>query len=269
VRSIIVGVLVACLWHGSVRAAPSTEPPPDPSTTTPSDVVGPQLPAIEAPPPIVDPHVVSGPLVVVPPACVTPPSPIAVFIGTLAGSDPTTARFAVEQIRAGSLDGYAVNTIVDVRFDDDIRFLRPGQQYLVGVIPDPITGVLRSKVRLPAPLFGGDAVVGVNDTDVRCPRVEDGVKTLSADGTEVDTGVLAPLKTAKRALLKAILKPFGIAFGLLALLVAIKLLAFAMVRAVRDTELDEVAPPLEVQRDRQHADDGGDRVQGSSTPERV
>jgi hypothetical protein len=269
VRSIVVGVLVACFWHGSVRAAPPTEPPPDPSVTTPSDVFGPQLPASEVPPPIVDPHVVSGPLVVVPPGCVTPPPPIAVFVGTLAESDPTTARFAVQQIRAGSLDGYAVNTIVDVRFDDDIRFLRPGQQYLVGTIPDSITGVLRSKVRLPAPLFGGDAVIGVNDTDVRCPRVEDGVKTLSVDGTEVDTGVLAPLKTAKRALLKAILKPLGIALGLLALLVAIKLLVFAMVRAVRDAELDEVAPPLEVQRDRQHVDDDGDRVQGSSTPERV
>ena len=61
----------------------------------------------------------------------------------------------------GSLDGYAVDTIVDVRYDDDIRFLRPGQEYLVGAVPDPVRGGLRSKVRLAAPLFGGDAVIGV------------------------------------------------------------------------------------------------------------
>ena len=91
------------------------------------------------------------------------------FVGTLAAADSTTARFAVQQVRAGSLDGYAVNTIVDVRYDDDIRFLRTGQQYLVGARPDPLLQVLRSKVRLPAPLFGGDAVIGVDDTDRALP----------------------------------------------------------------------------------------------------
>ncbi len=166
------------------------------------------------------------------------------FVGTLSDSDATTGRFAVQQIRAGSLDGYAVETIVDVRFDDDIRFLRTGQQYLVGAIPDPITGVLRSKVRLPAPLFGGDAVIGVDDTDLRCPRVEDGVKTLLVDGTEVDTGVLAPLKTAKRSLLRAVLKPLGIAIAVLAVLATIKLLVFAMVRAAPRVGLRlRTAPP--------------------------
>ena len=201
---------------------------------------------------------VSGPLIVAPAGCTPPPPPVAVFLGTLADSDATTARFGVEQVRAGSLDGYAVETIVDVRYDDDIRFLRPGQQYLVGAAPDPVRGVLRSKVRLQAPLFGGDAVIGVNDTDVRCPRFEDGVTTLRADGTEVDTGVLAPLKSAKRSLLKAVLKPLGLAIGILVLLTAIKLLIFAMVRAVREAVLDDVPPPLEVARDRQHDDDYSD-----------
>ncbi|MEY2445444.1 MAG: hypothetical protein QOE00_2024, partial [Ilumatobacteraceae bacterium] len=179
-------------------------------------------------------------------------------MGTLAASDATTGRFAVEQIRAGTLDGYAVETIVDVRFDDDIRFLRPGQEYLVGVLPDPIIGGLRSKVRVAAPLFGGDAVIGVNDTNVRCPRFEDGVKTLRPDGTEVDTGVLAPLKTAKRSLLKAVLKPLVIAVAVLVVLVAIKLLIFAMVRTIRDAAFEDVPPPLEVERDRQHGDEGDD-----------
>jgi hypothetical protein len=218
------------------------------------ETIGPTLPALQTPPPIVNPNVVSAPLVVVPAACNNPPAPIAVFVGTLAAADATTARFAVEQIRAGSLDGYAVNTIVDVRYNDDIRFLHTGEQYLVGARPDPLLNVLSSKVRLPAPLFGGDAVIGVDDTDIRCPRVEDGVKTLLADGTDVDTGVLAPLKTAKRSLVRAVLKPLGIAFGILVLLVSLKLLIFAMVRAAREPAPEEELM-FEVQRDRQHAAD--------------
>jgi hypothetical protein len=189
-----------------------------------------------------------------------------VFVGTLAAADATTGRFAVQQIRAGSLDGYAVDTIVDVRFDDDIRFLRLGQQYLVGALPDQITGVLRSKVRLPAPLFGGDAVIGVNDTDVHCPRVEDGVKTLLVDGSEVDTGVLAPLETAKRSLLKAVLKPLGVAIAVLVVLASMKLLVFAMVRAAREPDFDPIPPAPDVPRDRKHVDDA---TTGAQASERV
>jgi hypothetical protein len=252
VRSVIIGVLVASGWCAAASAAPPVEPSAESTTTVVSDVIGPPLPVTQSPPPIVDPNVVSTPLVVVPTGCLAPPPPVAVFVGTLAAADATTARFAVEQIRAGSLDGYAVNTIVDVRYDDDIRFLHAGQQYLVGVIPDPLLRVLTSKVRVPAPLFGGDAVIGVNDTDVRCPRVEDGVKTLLADGKDVDTGVLAPLTTAKKSLLKAILKPLGIAFLVLVVLASMKLLVFAMVRAAREEPPDEVPGPFEPQRERQH-----------------
>lgn len=268
-RSIFVGALIAVSWSAAVSAAPPTEPAPEPSTTLPV-AIGPELPAIQEPPPIVAPIVASTPLVSVPPGCAAPPEPVAVFVGTLADSDATTARFAVEQVRAGSLDGYAVSTIVDVRFDDDIRFLRSGQQYLIGAAPDPITRVLRSKVRLAAPLFGGDAVIGVNDTDVHCPRLEDGVKTLLVDGREVDTGVLAPLSSAKKSVAKAVLKPLGIAVVVLVVLASIKLLAFAMVRAAREREpAGDLPPPLEVQRDRQHADFDVDHSERSETPERV
>lgn len=265
VRSLFVGLLVALLWatpdHSAV-AAPPVDPGAPPSTTTTPSTSPPTLPVLEpaeiqVPPPIVDPHVVSAPLVVVPAGCQAPPAPVAVFVGIISAADAATARFTIQQVRAGTLDGYAVDTIVDVRYDDDIRFLRTGQEYLVGAAPDPITGVLRSKVRVPAPLFGGDAVIGVNDTDLACPRVEDGVKTLHVNGTGVDTGVLAPLKTAKRSLLRAVLKPLGIAFAILVCLVAIKLLAFAMVRALRESTLDDDDLPslLDVQRDRQHYDD--------------
>ena len=258
VRSILVGVLIAASWHGTAGATTPAQPVADQSaettTTLASDVAVTAPLPLEQPPPIVAPLAASAPLVVVPTGCTAPPAPVAVFVGTLADSDATTARFAVQQIRAGSLDGYAVDTIVDVRYDDDIRFLRQGQQYLVGAIPDPITSVLHSKVRLPAPLFGGDAVIGVNDSDVSCPRVEDGVKTLLVDGREVDTGVLTPLKHAKKSVLKAILKPLAVAFIVLVVLASMKLLIFAMVRAVRDREDDHLPIPVEVARDRQHSE---------------
>ena len=274
---------MAASWYGVAGATPPAEPPAEPSTTvaapvdaapvaTVAGVIGPDLPVLEVPPPIVDPNVVSTPLIVVPSGCPVQPAPVAAFVGTLAAADATTARFAVEQIRAGSLDGYAVDTIVDVRFDDDIRFLHPGQQYLVGAVPDPVTHVLHSKVRVPAPLFGGDAVIGVDDSDVRCPRVEDGVKTLLVDGSDVDTGVLAPLKTAKRSVAKAFVKPLGVAFIVLVVLASMKLLIFAMVRAAREREPEEPPVTLEVQRIRHHTGnelypvEDTDQVDGDPVP---
>ncbi|HEY4608800.1 MAG TPA: hypothetical protein VIH06_06335, partial [Ilumatobacteraceae bacterium] len=125
---------------------------------------------------------------------------------------------------------------------------------------------LTSKVRVPAPLFGGDAVIGLNDTDVSCPRVEDGVKTLLVNGRDVDTGVLAPLKTAKKSMAKAILRPLGIAFGILVLLASIKLLTFAMVRAARERDEAASRPVLvALPRDRQHA---ANDVVGDDEPDR-
>jgi hypothetical protein len=266
VRLLGIALLGTVAWAGTAAAAPTTTPTTDPGSVPVDSDQGP----VEVPPPIVDHNVASAPLIVVPPGCTEPTPPVAVFVGTIQASDASTARFSIDQLRAGTLDGYAVGTLVDVRFDDDIRFLRTGQQYLVGAGPDPLTGRLHSKVRVPAPLFGGDAVIGQNDTDVTCPRVEDGVKTLHVDGTVVDTGVLAPLKTAKRSLAKAVLKPLGIAFAVLVFLTAIKMLAFAMVRALREPNVavDERLGPIYLPRDRQHHDDEDDAVVAAVRDER-
>ena len=81
-----------------------------------------------------------------------------------------------------------------------------------------------------------------------------GMLRVVVDGRGVDTGVLAPLKTAKKTMLKAVLRPSGIAFGILVVLASIKLLVFAMVRAARERMDEDDFRLLEVQRDRQHAD---------------
>jgi hypothetical protein len=252
----VAAQFAALCWAG---CAVATAPPgsPAPSTTVADDgLVPPDSEApVEVPPPIDDPVVKSAPLVVLPAGCTAAPSPVAVFVGAIVASDATTARFTVLQLRAGSLDGYAVGSLVDVRYDDDIRFLHTGQQYLVGAAPDPLSGRLQSKVRSPAPLFGGDAVIGINDSDVSCPPTEDGILTLHVDGAGVDTGVLAPLKTAKRSLLRAVAKPMVIGLAVLVALVAIKLLAFAMVRALREYARDDDLVPLpQLERGRRHED---------------
>jgi hypothetical protein len=250
VMGAMTGVMVGASAWGTAQATIPVEPPPD---TVPAPV------DLQEPPLLSDPNVISSPLVVVPAGCQAPPSPIAVFVGTLLAADATTARFAVDQVRAGSVDGYAVDqaetagvqTIVDVRYGDDIRFLYGGKKYLVGAAPHPVYGTLSSKVRVPPQLFGGDAVIGANDTDVRCPRVEDGITTLTATGGEVDTGVLSPLSTAKISMVTAIAKPLAVAFVVLLVLAAMKLLAGSMVGAIRYWGSDDGSSPP-IRRDRRH-----------------
>jgi hypothetical protein len=108
----------------------------------------------------------------------------------------------------------------------------------VGAALDPTLHVLASRVREAAPLFGGNEVAGVNDSDVECPRVPDPVRTLDADGGSVESGVLHPLLDAKGDIVRALLQPAAVAFAILVGLVALKLLLFAMGRSLRDLGSD-------------------------------
>ena len=196
---------------------PDTTVPVDPSSTT-------------LPPAL-------GPLVVIPAGCVTPEPALAVFSGTILAVDdpahPTTARFQVDRVLAGDLQGYLIAGATDVRYGSEARFLTVGSEYIVGVRPDAGTGVLASAVREEAPLFGGDAVIGANDSDTDCPRVQDPARTIFPDGTSVDTAVLAPLKGHGSELMGALLKPLAIALLVLIVLVLLKHLAFAIGRDLR------------------------------------
>ena len=135
--------------------------------------------------------------------------------------------------------------MVDVVYGDEARYLLPGETYIVGAgleTPVDLVGgdtattlplaasTLVSTVRTPAPLFAGDAVVGLDDSDVECPVQDDPVRTLLADGSSIDTGVLTPLKGHGGSLLGAIVKPLLFAFLALLLVVALKLLAVAVAR---------------------------------------
>lgn len=148
----------------------------------------------------------------VPASCFIPTPVQATFVGRLSVSDRRTARFEVTQMRGGSLDGYSVANLVDVQYDEDVRYLDLEQSYIVAVGIDQSTGALYSKIRDPEPLYGGSQVIGVN-SGVECPEVEDAVRTLTMDARSVESGVLAPLKNAKTKLGRAILLPFLWVFG--------------------------------------------------------
>jgi len=241
---VCLGLLAVMSWGGHVSATPPTEPV-DP--TAPVDTVAPSttLAPGELPPTL-------GQLIIVPTGCAVPAPATAVFVAQLAYTDvpPTTARFRVQSVLAGSLDGFVSGRLVDVHYGDETRFLTIGSHYVIGVAVSASTGVLVSTVREAAPLFGGDAVISANDSDVDCPRVEDPVRTLTADGGPVDTGVLTPLKGQGGSLLSAVLRPFAVAFAILLLLVLVKQTIFAVGRSLRDVSLAE-SPPKK-RRQRQH-----------------
>jgi len=155
---------------------------------------------------------VPAPTNTVPASCFIPTRVQATFVGSLSASDRRTARFEIVQMRGGSLDGYSANNLVDVQYEEDVRYLELEQSYIVAVGIDQSTGALYSKIRDPEPLYGGSQVVGVN-SGVICPEVEDAVRTLTMDARSVESGVLAPLKDAKGKLGRAILLPFLWVFG--------------------------------------------------------
>jgi hypothetical protein len=215
------GVVAAlcCLAPGQVAAADLPEPVPVPP-----------LPAI-------DPSGVgagSAPLVPVPPGCAAPGREQAVFVGTLEARDATTARFAIERVRSGSVDGFALDGRIDVYFGDEVRFLGEGTSYIVGAGIDVERRALVSTVREPAPLFGGSEVAGITTGASECPTIDDPMRTLHVDGSDVESGVLAPLRGNGGMVLRAILQPLGAALLVLLGLVAVKHLLFALGRSLRD-----------------------------------
>jgi hypothetical protein len=255
-RLVLVGLsavmCAAALW-GSGRTIDASAPdtsgeegavvetlPPDPNATT----VPPSTIALD---PSNGLPVAAGPLVVLPAGCVTPTPALAVFEGAIDAAVSTTARFRVTRMLSGSLQGYEIDGLVDVQYGQETRFLEIGQSYIVGVAASAATGGLVSTVREPAPLFGGDAVVGANDSDVDCVSIADPIRTLRLDGSSVDTGVLAPLRGESKGLLGALMRPVAIAFGVLLALVLVKHLLFAIARALRD-----MSDPAPVARTRSH-----------------
>lgn len=179
-----------------------------------------------APPP--DDTVPDGPtsLVEIPDGCPEPEAAVLAFTGTALGKDDIAqvVRFRIDQLRAGSTSEWAIDGLIDVRYGDDYRFVDLGEQYLVGAGVDTAYGALSSRVRPPEPDFGGNDVVGVDDSSVECPTVDDPVRTLMVDGTDVDSGVMSLLFDDRRVLLATIAVPTAIALVALVALALLRLI---------------------------------------------
>ena len=202
-RTAALFAVILATWSLSAGTASASVPP----DSTPDGETG---AVIEAP--IEESADISGPVSTVPASCFIPVPVHATFVGQVVASDRRVARFEVQHMRGGSLDGYAVANLVDVSYADDVRFLNSEDSYIVAVGIDQNTGNLYSKIRDPEPLYGGSQVVGLN-AGVTCPEVEDAVRTLTMEGRSIESGVLAPLKDAKSRLARAVLLPFLWVFG--------------------------------------------------------
>lgn len=140
----------------------------------------------------------------VPEGCALPPVAQAVFKGTLQSVDPVSAVFRIDQLRAGSLDGFAVNNTVEVRYGSDAKYLTVGSTYLVGVEQDSVTLRLTSTLRDQPELFGAAEVAG---TQNKCPEFEAAARTLNVDGTTIPTGLLDKLFEDPWKIAMAVLLP--------------------------------------------------------------
>ena len=143
-----------------------------------------------------------------PAGCIAPRAATATFLGELISTDDLLATYRVVQVRGGSLGAYANSGLISVRYSDrETRFLEPGETYLVGAGASELFTTLESKVRAEKELFGGDAVVGIDESDVPCPRFEDPVITLRPNGDFIDSGIFSLIAKQPTQLLQVFLLP--------------------------------------------------------------
>lgn len=174
------------------------------------------------------------PLVPVPVGCEAPPLPHIVFVGTVVERDYRTVRFEIEQVRAGRRRPFVDGDLVDVRYGLDAQYLADGERYLVSAPVDPALGILVSRVTEPIEDFGGDEVIGVSESDVTCPPVEDPTRTLHVDGTQIAAGLLDPLDGSRPRILAALLVPLGVGIGVIFLLAMLRLSVNGLARSIVD-----------------------------------
>jgi hypothetical protein len=153
-------------------------------------------------------------------------SDTVVFVGTVVGTDYRTARYRIDQPRAGDLGRFASQVgseyLVDVRYGVDAKNLEEGRQYLVGATANPNNGgLLTSKVAPEVRPIGDNEVINANESDEECPALADPNMTVHVDGAAVDSGMLTPLFDDRRVLF-AVLTAVGVVIGAVVLLAALR-----------------------------------------------
>jgi len=151
----------------------------------------------------------------VPEHCDLVPATAVVFIGRLTTKVDTKVHMAVLQVKQGDAPSE-----VDLEFQDDARFLKPGTLYLVTAASDPETKLFVSKVKAP------------RGSDLRCVA-KDPIYTRLADGQPVPTGIFSGMKGKWRQVPLAFVKPLAAVLGALIVVVSLKHLVLMGYRLVR------------------------------------
>jgi len=150
----------------------------------------------------------TAPATTIPEGC-TAALPVALlFVGTAeSGNDAGVVRFAVTEVRQGSVPGTEVD--IDYSANDDRRFLQDGNSYLVAAAVDPESSRLVSKVRAP------------REELAVCTKY-DPVYTRHADGSPIDTSLLAGMHGKWGDVAMSFLIPTAAVFAVLLGLVILK-----------------------------------------------
>lgn len=173
-------------------------------------------------------------LVEVPVGCPIQPLPDVVFVGTVVDSDFRTARFRIDQHRAGEIGQFAVDGLVDVRYGIDTKYLGEGAQYLIAATYDANIGGLRSRVQPERPVYGGDEIIGATESDLVCPEVADPMRTIHVDGSSVDTGLLSPIVNDRQGWLRVLVIPIVLVVGTIFALASIRWILTGFGRGVEN-----------------------------------
>jgi hypothetical protein len=198
------------------------------------------------------------PLVDVPVGCPIQPLPDVVFVGSVMDSDFRTVRFRIDQPRAGDVGQFATGNLVDVRYGIDAKYLDAGDQYLIGASYDPNTQTLRSRVRPPAPIRGGDEIIGATEIDLECPEIVDPIRTMHTDGTSIDSGIVSPFLGDRQGLLRAIALPIAVVCAAVFALAAFRWLLTGFGRGVESIARTSSQPPAARAAMRNASSGGGD-----------
>lgn len=157
---------------------------------------------------------------------------LIVFVGTAVDDDYRTVRFRVDQVRAGDMNRFGSQvgseTLVDVRYAIDTKYLELGGQYLVGARYNAAQGVLVSKVAARPAAIGDDEIIGSQESLIECPPIDDPVMTLRTDGSPVPSGMFKPLVDDRPRLFAVVAVPVAIVLGTVVLLAAIKWLVTSL-----------------------------------------
>jgi hypothetical protein len=187
--------------------------------------------AQDAPAPSPAPGATTVPPTTIPAGCTAAPAATAQFVGKVTGGTDTLVYFSVTQLRGGTLPGTDVT--VDYGVNDDRRFLETGHSYLVVASTNSESARLVSKVRRP------------REEPTACAPF-DPIYTRHADGTPIDSSLLAGMRGKWGEVGMAFLIPIAIIFAVLIGLVILKhsvLLTGRGMRYARDRHRSRSSTP--------------------------